>query len=494
MAIISISNVVPSVDLAAGDSLNVENTGGVISGFGSSIVAAGSNSIGIGGIVKSNGTAIDFKGNSSVSVGFGAVVSVVSDQADPGGYALRYTGSLSETVSITNYGTITAQYGAGVILAGSNSSLTNIGYIIADQAVFINNSGGESSSFFNSGQIFGSTGNATDGAVVTVAGQTKIENTGTIRGDYAGISLWGIFDGSPDYPISTILNSGIIISGFGAGINLHSLSAMVSGTLEIGGIASLVNTGTITGTGPDGSYIGSLARDIVTNSGTMNGAMSFDEGNDVYDGRGGTFNGTIDGGGGNDLFIFTSLPDKVIEGVNGGHDTVRSTLSIVLDTNVEDLLLFGTGAVAGSGNASNNSLIGNVAANKLSGGAGNDSLAGARGNDTLSGGAGKDFFVFNSAPNAKANRDIITDFSAKDDTIQLENSVFAQLGSKTGTLTAAAFKNLDLGPVDSSDRILYNDKTGALYYDKDGSGAAGAVQIALIKGAPTLTHFDFVVI
>ena len=37
---------------------------------------------------------------------------------------------------------------------------------------------------------------------------------------------------------------------------------------------------------------------------------------------------------------------------------------------------------------------------------------------------------------------------------------------------------------DANDRIVYNKKTGVLFYDEDGSGAKAAVQIAILKNKP----------
>ena len=47
---------------------------------------------------------------------------------------------------------------------------------------------------------------------------------------------------------------------------------------------------------------------------------------------------------------------------------------------------------------------------------------------------------------------------------------------------------------DSSDRIIYNTTSGALFYDADGLGGTAAVQIALIGNKAILTSDDFVVI
>jgi Ca2+-binding RTX toxin-like protein len=147
------------------------------------------------------------------------------------------------------------------------------------------------------------------------------------------------------------------------------------------------------------------------------------------------------------------------------------------------------------GGSDNDALMGGTGNDTLSGGSGNDRLFGGLGNDRLTGGTGSDLFVFNTAPNATSNRDTITDFNVRDDTIQLENSVFTALGSRTGTLNATMFKtgtNNNAG--DASDRIIYNQSSGALFYDADGTGITAAVQIALIGNKASLTVADFVVI
>ena len=48
---------------------------------------------------------------------------------------------------------------------------------------------------------------------------------------------------------------------------------------------------------------------------------------------------------------------------------------------------------------------------------------------------------------------------------------------------------------DADDRIIYNQATGALLFDADGSGgASSAVQFATLDGAPIITASDFTVI
>ena len=48
--------------------------------------------------------------------------------------------------------------------------------------------------------------------------------------------------------------------------------------------------------------------------------------------------------------------------------------------------------------------------------------------------------------------------------------------------------------LDADDRIIYNQSTGALIYDANGTGAGGAALIATVINEPLLSASDFVVI
>ena len=70
-----------------------------------------------------------------------------------------------------------------------------------------------------------------------------------------------------------------------------------------------------------------------------------------------------------------------------GLDDVQSAISIdLLWDNVENVFLFGTGALHVTGNISDNHIQGNFASNNLNGADGDDTLIGAGGNDVLTGG------------------------------------------------------------------------------------------------------------
>jgi Ca2+-binding RTX toxin-like protein len=48
--------------------------------------------------------------------------------------------------------------------------------------------------------------------------------------------------------------------------------------------------------------------------------------------------------------------------------------------------------------------------------------------------------------------------------------------------------------VDASDRFIYDNSIGALFFDPDGIGSLGQVQFARLSGNPTLTHSDIFVV
>jgi len=108
-------------------------------------------------------------------------------------------------------------------------------------------------------------------------------------------------------------------------------------------------------------------------------------GNDLLDGGAGA--DTLDGGAGNDTYIVDNLGDVISEtgeGAAGGIDTVMSSVTIRLATNIENLTFTGTGNAKAKGNALDNLMIGNTANNFF------DGFGGA---DTYQGGVGDDGYV-----------------------------------------------------------------------------------------------------
>ncbi|KXB29240.1 hypothetical protein AT959_18835, partial [Dechloromonas denitrificans] len=136
---------------------------------------------------------------------------------------------------------------------------------------------------------------------------------------------------------------------------------------------------------------------------------------------------TLIGRGGDDTYFVDNTADVVTEAANEGADTVKSSVTYTLSTNVENLTLTGTATINGTGNTLNNVLTGNSAANTLTGGAGNDTLDGGAGNDTMVGGLGDDTYLVDSAS------DVVTE-NASEGTDTVRSSVTLTLANNVENL------------------------------------------------------------
>ncbi len=118
---------------------------------------------------------------------------------------------------------------------------------------------------------------------------------------------------------------------------------------------------------------------------------------------------------------------------------------------------------------------GNNSDNTLTSGNGSDSLSGLGGDDTLIGGGESDTL------NRGSGVDPMVGGSGNDTFI-------------VGDLSSTAFKVIGgAGAVDSSDRILYDQSKGKLYFDEDGNGGAAREQFAVLTTRPVLGFDDFAV-
>ena len=81
---------------------------------------------------------------------------------------------------------------------------------------------------------------------------------------------------------------------------------------------------------------------------------------------------TLNGGTGEDTYIVDHTNNTINEYLNEGTDTVQSSVTFTLGTNLENLTLSGINTINGTGNAQNNTFTGNSAANVLTGGGGDD--------------------------------------------------------------------------------------------------------------------------
>ena len=189
---------------------------------------------------------------------------------------------------------------------------------------------------------------------------------------------------------------------------------------------------------------------------------------------------------GDDSYFVDNAGDFAIEAAGEGHDIVYASASHALaaGSHVEVLLAqfqSSSAAIDLAGNELGNVIYGSVGANTISGKGGLDILFGY---------SGADRFVFDTSPTG-GNYDYVADFEAGVDKIVLDNAVFTALAD--GALSSGAFRT-GTAAADADDRIVYDPQSGALFYDSDGSGAGGAVLVAMLAAGLPLQASDFAII
>jgi Ca2+-binding RTX toxin-like protein len=449
-----------SVDSAE---FNLNNTGTITSKNSVAISAITGNVSGSAlvfndGVISSLNTApISISGFSVKLVNSGTISGV-------NGSSMFLTGSF---VDLDNTGDI-----VGVVTINGNADVSNTGEIIGGVGI---NAG--FANIENSGSILGEVGTNSnndivtntgliDGRLQTFAGADTIDlRGGTVTGSVAG------GDGNDTYIVSSgsvlLFEESLGTSGT-ADLVQSTVTFTLSNNIET---LELIGSDDVNGAGNTG------ANTLLGNA--ADNRLSGRAGDDTLDGGDG--NDLLRGGAGNDRFIIDG-DDTLIESADSGTDTVQSAQSFTLGTNFENLTLSGAANAAGTGNA---------AANTITGNAGNNSLNGLTGNDTLDGSAGADSFVFSTALGS-TNIDRINNFSAADDTFRLDDAVFTALA--VGTLAPSGFRSNATGDAgDATDRIIYENDTGNLFFDRDGTGAVAKVQFATISAGLVLTSADFIV-
>ena len=83
----------------------------------------------------------------------------------------------------------------------------------------------------------------------------------------------------------------------------------------------------------------------------------------------------LSGGLGDDTYVIDDLTDVIIEHRGGGNDTIITSLTYTLPSDIENLTISGYNG-DGTGNSANNILTGNAGSNRLDGGAGADIMIG----------------------------------------------------------------------------------------------------------------------
>jgi Ca2+-binding RTX toxin-like protein len=284
-----------------------------------------------------------------------------------------YSDGLDAILSVADLGTIHAYN--GMAFYGDGTAADNHGIITASNIGMYGN--GNDIKISNFGSIVAEAGIYVEAA----SNHSQIENNGKVEG-YSGII-------SVNSRLDIKLGSQSVIDVQGIGIiSQGQLTTYVENY-------GFIKSANLAIKGGDGE-------DIVINYGNIQGGIFLGGGNDFFDNRTGTIDHAVDGGLGDDYYVFGAKPFIIID--SGGNDTIGTeiTRSLASYGNIENLHLWGSANINGTGNQLANVISGNSGNNILDGGADNivDQLEGREGNDTYVLGAGFDIVIESIFPSA----------------------------------------------------------------------------------------------
>lgn len=226
-------------------------------------------------------------------------------------------------------------------------------------------------------------------------------------------------------------------------------------------------------------------------------------GNDMLEG--GTGRDVTFGGAGDDTYRIDNAADIVSETStagqdDGGIDTVSTTISYTLGDFVEKLVLAGTDAIDGAGNALDNNIKGNDANNVLFGDSGADTLYGFGGDDVLIGGSGRDYYTGGLGADTFVLKselgvyDKIYDYSAGDKLgiVASEFGLSEGAGLNGGVLDAGYFVTGSAATVIGHGQFVFDAVKAELYWDADGAGAGKLARLAQIVTSTALSADQFI--
>ncbi|QAU35555.1 M10 family metallopeptidase C-terminal domain-containing protein [Janthinobacterium sp. 17J80-10] len=343
----------------------------------------------------------------------------------------------------------------------------------------------------NANLLTGTASNDGSGSIDTLANfENMIGGTGsdTLTGDAGNNRIEGL---SGNDNIDGGDGADTLIGGLGAdtinggnGVDMLDYTStgtsvtvnLLAGTASDGsGTDTVLNVENINGGSGADTLIGDAGNNRIDGS-FGSDSLSGGDGNDTL--IGGTGFDTLNGGNGIDLVDYTAMTGAVTVNLGTGtaSDSTGGTDTLL---NVEYV----------NGGAAGDTLIGNAANNRIEGRNGNDTITGAAGSDTLIGGAGNDVFRFVTTADGS---DTLSDFTSGTDTIAVVAGNFGLTAGAAVTLLSGASTPTVSG---AGAEFLYNTTSGALFFDRDGTGSTyAATQIATLAGSKTLVAADIQVV
>jgi Ca2+-binding RTX toxin-like protein len=387
---------------------------------------------------------------------------------DAGGEdAITYSGARSVRIDLREATLDRSPTGGGI---PSYASGIYGGFTIANGALIENASGGSGNDTL--------TGNGAGNELEGGAGNDTIEGGGggdEIDGgpgsDWASYTL-------SDAPVTIDLLLGTASGGHADG-DVFAIDA-ATGHVTIENLTGSAFDDTLIGNGLSNRLDGRAGDDLITGG----------EGNDtLYGGANGAAGDTISFDTAA-LGVRAHLATATVQNTLGAGSDLIIGFENAIGSSHNDTLIGSAARNVLDGGPGDDVLTGNKGADVLIGGAGDDTLNGGANNDMLDGGVDADVFLFNSVLGA-GNIDIIVAFEVGVDVIHLDDAIFLRIGGP-GALATGYFV---IGTAaDTNDRIVYDDVSGALFYDSNGSTTGGRVQFALIDAGLALSDSDFFIV
>ena len=248
--------------------------------------------------------------------------------------------------------------------------------------------------------------------------------------------------------------------------------------------------------GEDGLPVTETLLSIETAYGShLDDTLIGDEGNNILFGEDGS--DRVLGGDGND-YLSGGRGQDFIDGGDGIDDVDfrAEATAVTVDLTQEVASYEGDGGTLVTetilnierviGGDFNDTLIGDEGDNELWGNGGEDVLDGGDGSDYLNGSTGADEFILTPA---NGGIDRIADFTpAEGDTLTIVSTILPP-----GALNPENFV-VGTAALDDNDYIVYDNQTGQLFFNSDGSGAEIAKHFATLENVVALQSNDIVII